>query len=56
MQLFDVSGKQVKVIMNQALDAGNHVIPVGLNDLTKGIYFVQLVSDNRIWNEKMVVE
>lgn len=43
VSVFDANGQLLRVMINnQKFDAGTHKIPVRLNGLTKGIYFVQI--------------
>jgi hypothetical protein len=54
--LFDVSGKKIKTILNNELQlSGDSLIQFNNNGLSKGIYFVKVMINNRISNIKMLI-
>ncbi len=56
ISLFDVSGKKIKSILNNELQlSGDRLIQIDNNGLSKGIYFLKAVINNKISNIKMIV-
>jgi len=51
VKLIDITGR---VVYEQIATTGNHTIP--LNELSKGLYFVQLSYPNRIETQKIVIK
>jgi len=52
----DISGKLVKSISAGYGDNGNYVIPVNVNELSKGVYFVNIKSGNASKTEKLIIK
>ncbi|HET6991346.1 MAG TPA: T9SS type A sorting domain-containing protein [Bacteroidia bacterium] len=55
IQLFDISGKLIEEF-NPNCSIGENTIPLNLEGIERGIYFVRLVSDKGTDNRKIVVE
>ena len=56
VKIFDVNGKEIKIVVNQALDAGDHFFSINTALYSKGLYFVQLISERGIQHEKLIVQ
>ena len=59
IKLFDITGKEVSVLVNSTQDAGNYTIQVSSNKLASGIYFYNITatSENNHFEQtvKMIV-
>jgi methionine-rich copper-binding protein CopC len=55
LRIFDILGKEVAVLLNGKMDAGDYDIPFNASHLTSGIYFYQLRSGNFVETKKMVL-
>ena len=54
--LYNVVGKQVKEVYQGALNSGSQNFLVAVNDLSSGIYFISIISDDRKVTQRLVVE
>lgn len=43
--LYDVTGKEVKTLVNKYIDKGEHEFDLNLSDLSSGMYFYKLISN-----------
>jgi hypothetical protein len=50
LKLYDINGRFIKHVINQTLTAGKHEIPLTMDRLSSGIYFIQLLSADTIYN------
>jgi hypothetical protein len=55
LTVYDVTGRQVKVLANGVLSEGEHNITFDGSALSSGVYFVRLEAGNQMQAEKMVV-
>jgi hypothetical protein len=56
ISLFDVSGKKIKTILNNELQlSGDRLIQIDNSGLSKGIYFLKVLINNKISNTKMII-
>jgi len=53
--LFDALGRKVKDIVDQEFAVGNHSLNFDASNLTSGVYFYRLQSDNFVQTRKMVL-
>lgn len=53
--LYDITGKQIKSILNQILNPGYHTICLNVSDLSTGIYFYRMVTGNFIQTKKLMI-
>ena len=53
---FDMTGKQVKVLVNAWLQAGNHRTSLSMQQLPAGIYLLKLVYNGKIVTGKLLKE
>lgn len=56
LSVFDITGKQVAVLINKSLQAGHHKTTFAANQLASGIYMLKLVYDGKVITRKMVKE
>jgi hypothetical protein len=55
LTIYDVTGRQVEVLANEVLSAGEHRITFDGSGLSSGVYFVRLQSGHHTQTEKMVL-
>jgi hypothetical protein len=55
IQLIDINGKVIKQLTNQNQTAGFHTSTNSISDVTKGVYFVKVISDNEKVAQKLIV-
>jgi hypothetical protein len=53
--IYDVTGRQVKVLTNEVLSAGEHSVTFDVPDLSSGVYFVRLDAGHQMQTEKLVL-
>lgn len=53
--LYDISGKKIATLMNGNKLEGNYILNYNANDLSAGIYFAVLLSDNKIISNKKII-
>jgi hypothetical protein len=56
LAVYDITGKQVAVLINKSLQAGNHKTTFSANQLTAGVYMLKLVYDGKVITRKLVKE
>jgi hypothetical protein len=58
LRMFDVTGKEIAVVVNEQKPAGNYKIEFNIteyNNLGSGIYFYRLETDDYSQTRKMVL-
>jgi|GEM_PF-6247720 len=55
IELYNLLGKQVMVLQEYNLEAGEHTISINSENLNPGIYFVTIKSENNSQNKKIVI-
>ncbi|NLI97300.1 T9SS type A sorting domain-containing protein [bacterium] len=55
LNLFDVSGARVKTLYSGSLNAGRHELPISLDNLSNGVYFVRIAAGENTSVSKVVV-
>jgi hypothetical protein len=55
LKVYDVSGREVKTLVDDRLEAGYHIIRLDGKNLPSGIYLVRLVTDNYKTTKKLVL-
>jgi hypothetical protein len=53
--LFDAQGRQIKVLVNEIKESGNHVVEFSTANLAKGIYYYTMWSGKYMASQKMIV-
>ena len=56
IKMLNVLGQSVKTISKQQLSNGHHDVQLQVNDLSKGIYFLNVDIDGALTTKKVVVE
>ncbi|MBU1423418.1 MAG: T9SS type A sorting domain-containing protein [Bacteroidetes bacterium] len=55
LKLYDILGREVKTLLNEEKDKGNHKTSFTASDLASGIYFYQLKAGNKKSAKKMIL-
>lgn len=55
LRVYDVLGREVHVLVDEILDAGNHSVTFDASSVASGVYFYQLRSDTFILTKKMIL-
>jgi hypothetical protein len=53
IKVYDLAGKEVKVIQNNTMEAGDHIITV--SDLNSGAYLIRIATDNNVITKRVSV-
>ena len=53
LQIFDITGRQVKTLINDHIRAGKHQVTWNADQISSGIYLVRLVTGEKIFNQKI---
>ena len=56
IKLFDVSGKEMRTIVNSEFQEGPHSLQLKTCNFPKGIYFVRMITEDGIQTQKLVVQ
>lgn len=56
IEIKNILGQTIKTISNYAFVRGNNKIEIDISEFSKGLYFVQLQSENRITSKKIIKE
>ncbi|MEA3431946.1 MAG: T9SS type A sorting domain-containing protein, partial [candidate division WOR-3 bacterium] len=55
LKVYDVSGREIKTLVDGRLEAGYHSARLDGKNLPSGIYFTRLVTDNYETTKKLVL-
>lgn len=55
LSVYDITGKEAAVLLNGVLEAGSHSISFDASNLSSGIYFYKLITENIQLTKKMVL-
>ena len=55
LKVFDISGREVSTLIDEFKTAGYYTVSFTGNDISSGIYFYTLVSDNTVITKKMLL-
>ncbi len=55
LKVYDVAGRQVRIVVDRHMKAGIHVVPFRPDGLASGVYFFRLKSGHRVETKKMVI-
>ena len=56
MELLDLSGRKMKTLLDAKTQAGNHQLQLNREQLTAGIYFLQVKRNGETSVMKIVIE
>jgi glucose/arabinose dehydrogenase len=54
--LYDVTGKQVRSLMDQTLSSGSHNQQMDVNGLAPGYYLLKITAGNNTYNHKLILK
>ncbi len=54
LSIFDITGREIKNVVNKVQDAGQYSTSIGIDRLPNGIYFYRLTHGNKAISRKMV--
>lgn len=54
--VFDLSGKKINTLIDEALQQGDHSLQLNTAQFSKGIYFVRMISIDGIHTEKLIIQ
>ena len=55
LAMYDVSGREVKTLVEGMMTAGKHTINVEVGDLAPGVYFYQLTASGNSVQKRMIL-
>ena len=55
LKIYDVIGKEVKTLVNEKLDAGDHSLTIDAHNLSSGVYFYRIEAGSFVETKKFVV-
>lgn len=53
--IFDLIGREIAILLDQQMNAGEHIVTWNGADFSSGVYFVRLAADNQIITNKMLL-
>ncbi len=53
--LYDVTGREVKVLANKSFNTGTHSVALNVNTMTQGIYFARIITDTNSDSKKIII-
>jgi hypothetical protein len=53
--IFDIQGKEIEILINENKNAGNHELDFDAGNLSSGVYFVKMVTDNGFQAARKIV-
>lgn len=54
VELYDASGRLVKVVTDQEMEKGNHLLYIGLDGVNSGVYNLVINVNNEVINKKLI--
>lgn len=55
LMIYDISGRQLDLLINSKMEAGSYVLKYKAGSLPSGVYFYQLRTDNFVSTKKMIL-
>jgi PKD repeat protein len=55
LRIYDITGREIKTLLNEFTDAGYHSIEFNAGDLSSGIYFYTMRTENHYLTKKMIL-
>jgi hypothetical protein len=55
LKIYDVMGREVKTLMNEVKEAGDHIIKFSAENFSSGVYFYKIKCDDYVDTKKMVL-
>ena len=53
--VYDVTGKEVRLLLSQSLKAGSYITDFNASDLTSGVYFYRLIAGSFTETKRMII-
>jgi hypothetical protein len=54
-RLFDLTGREIQILVNEQKKSGVHTITLAADDLPSGLYFVQLKASGQVFTQKVML-
>ncbi len=55
MVVYDITGKEVEILVNEAMNAGSYEVDFNASRLTSGVYFYRITADGFTETKKMIL-
>lgn len=55
IKIYDISGREIKTLVNEYIRAGRYIIGFNASGLSSGIYFCKIIAGNYIETKRMVL-
>lgn len=55
IKIYDISGREIKILVNEYIRAGRYIIGFNASGLSSGIYFCKIIAGNYIETKRMVL-
>ena len=55
INILDIQGRNIKSILNDEYSRGNHRIEINANDLSSGVYFIELIGNSSTDFSKIIL-
>ena len=55
MKIYDILGREIATIVNEKLNPGTYEVDWNASNITSGVYFYQLIADEKIIDTKKLV-
>lgn len=55
LKIYDVIGKEIKIVVNEKQDAGDHLLTIDAHNLSSGVYFYRIEAGSIVETKKFVV-
>ena len=55
LNILDLQGRKVKSILNQEFIKGNYSLEINANDLSSGVYFIELIGNTTFDYSKVIL-
>ncbi len=53
--IYDITGREIQTLVNEELKAGRYIVEFSGNDLSSGMYFYKLITDEYSKSKKMIL-
>ncbi len=55
LKIFDITGKEIKTLVNEQQQKGNYKVTLNADNLNNGIYFYKIMAGNQTYSNKIVL-
>lgn len=56
ISIWDIRGKYIKTLSHDFYHSGTHTLPISLNSISPGIYFIKMQSENNLDVQKILIQ